>query len=507
MNFIDIGFLKIKFKETDWLDFFENFFPTEILPFLGINFYTRDFLPIFETKYWCPWFLNKKNYEVLEDMTEKDVIWGYTKEGYRFIIRISDNTLVINQNIKNPSSFESVRFFIGIISEYTSIIEEDIIVEGHATEINSHCGNEKNVLDKFIIEKNSSYKKEDVSFFVAKRQLTFDDNEKFLLRIAGNYKILTHENSFKCKGQNNCEGIAILGSLTKNKIDYLTLDPICDNLEGHKEDERVWYPGIARHCPQRPTEVPIKNIRDEEIDPLHYILFPKESPRLYFSGDDFYIGLKENKVAPPRRLENKTFPAFPCCYKTKQYERQEMYIDYLRCNTDDEFKMLFKKYSERGSSKKGIILPGQVGYISNYHPFENILKDTTKYLRTRLSDWKQLLKDEEIKFNDEVMRKCYKEFYRLGFVDFSNSLFEYFLSTSTPDIRFFYPFIERIFDTELMILVRKKSVMYEFLPVIKKSYKKNVSIVIKHYDGEDNVGYELITDLRDNFIIGRDEII
>lgn len=508
-NTTDIGFVEVHLFKTEWEEVFRRFVPGEEIPFVGIRTFTKRFIPLFETKYWCPWFFNYKNRQKTKEDRE-DILWGVTGSGTRFHIVVKKDLLIIEQGLRDSEGSCVIEIIKKFLLPNVKIIREERIVKGHAAYLKDNPREVSDLHEGFVFEKMNSPKQSKLSFYaIMKRKISEDDElpssgdkERFILKIVDNAKFIYHEEMFKCPGRAECLAARLLSSVSEERIRILISDHSPEDSKkifSGQGDPRVWYPGIARHCPYRPLVSRIDSIGQYDIDPEKQILFPKDSPCLYTAPEGYFIGLKENKVIPPKEYLEKygePYVAFPCCYIVSQYKRQRLYMSYLRCSSDENFRREVTKESEKESSRKQLLNPNQMGSISGYEPFDHLFRDRKRYFRKRVMDWDEIHPRREALESSDVAKLCYKEFFHLGYSDAAGSLMEYFKEEKLPDVRFFHPVLEESTDSRVMIFVKKENNIYFYKPrEVKKKFTSYIFIVMYIHNGRE-IGYEVLRDLR-----------
>jgi hypothetical protein len=493
----DIGSMEIKTGVVDWELVFKRYTPVEELPFLGIRRYTESLLPAYETKYWCPWFFDQKDRSGFK-MNENGVVWGFTDGGVRFLLNIKKNLIEIEGCIRGERVLESSKKIEKHLLEGVEILERRTRIRGHMSSIiKSYVGSE--YCEEFEFERINSSKNDRMSFYVMMSRVdTLGDRERFILKICEDSKVIYHEDMFSCPGAGRCSAQRLLESIGRRKIEELEdLILLSPNNTRLNDDPRVWYSGVARHCPCRPQGSDKGTHTDFRIDPKRQILFPKERPVLYTAPEGFYIGLKVNKVQPPEGYSKRygdPYPAFPCYYSIVQHKRQRAYIIYMSCANDHEFKTRMGVEGSRESSKKTLLEPGQRGSIVGYEPLENIFLDRKRYYRRRVTSWSIFFQDVTRKVSDLEMERCYKEFHHLDYSDAGGSLKDYFLRESLPNIRFYHPLIEERTNSRVIILIRKEDRVFLYKPYSPRKEFKHYIFVILYTQRDVDLGYEVIED-------------
>ncbi|KAI9467476.1 hypothetical protein BX667DRAFT_224519 [Coemansia mojavensis] len=241
-------------------------------------------------------------------------------------------------------------------------------------------------------------------------------------------------------------------------------------------DPRVYYKGIARHCPVRPT--PVVNPQNQQNTDTQ-ILYPKTNPRLYIAPPGYYISLKINKVKPPPGL--KPFPAFPCCIASQERRGNNVYKIYRECTTDEEFAEKIKDITLRTSTTR-LIEPEYTGSL--YMPL-NKFWNPNNFYRKRVLDWSsvfsvsgKLVVDSQVELNSR----------KLGLRD-TSGLQKYIDNDPAHDIRLTYHLINK----DMVILVKRPNDLLKQYSGKKLSQvDPKVTPVVIIYEDKELQGSEVI---------------
>ncbi|KAJ1946926.1 hypothetical protein GGF37_000825 [Kickxella alabastrina] len=249
-------------------------------------------------------------------------------------------------------------------------------------------------------------------------------------------------------------------------------------------DPRVFYAGIARHCPVKP--IPFKRFASTETNTPFQILYPKKDPVLYKAKPGYFIGLKINKVAAPEDHAFETLPAFPCCLLTPGYFSTSVHQIYLDSKDDDDFMHRVANKMLKVSSPT-LVRPGQVG--SCYTPL-NTIPGFKKKSRQRVTDWFVQLGCNFENITDAEYNRCLENFSRLGLRD-STTLRQY-IRHPLHDIRITYHMFEERMRKEVVIYINRNKKIVQFVrPQSKMSGLEQVHVIIYETKGLD--GFEVLT--------------
>lgn len=254
-----------------------------------------------------------------------------------------------------------------------------------------------------------------------------------------------------------------------------------DLLKLREGDPRVWYSGIARHCSVKPIIVDSNNINKQQIsNDGKYLLFPKKDSRVYCAPEGYYIGLKINRIPPPRYYVGEPYVAFPCCYKHPQNLPGTLYYKYIISGTDDEFK---RKVSEKyfREVKKTIVNRGFRGVV--YSPIREIVNNP-RLMRYRVEDWKKELGvDINVpRITQEEESVCFKNFAYLGYRD-PRTLMQYCRTVPDHDIRITYHIFSVRLEANIVVFVRDKNKIRMYNPIYFKSQFDNNVYIIAYDEG------------------------
>ncbi|KAJ2430907.1 hypothetical protein GGF41_000782 [Coemansia sp. RSA 2531] len=255
-----------------------------------------------------------------------------------------------------------------------------------------------------------------------------------------------------------------------------------------RADPRVYYPGIARHCPVKPT--PLKNFDvNTTCSNETQVLYPKHSPVLYKAPPGYFIGLKLNRITPPEDYPYPTFPVFPCCLKTKGYSLRSIYSVYLQSQDDAEFETKIQPLLTR-TSNPVLLDPECVGSL--YTPL-NKMSELKQYVRTRVTSWFEQLGCSFGNISEEEYQQCGKNFTKLGLRD-DTTLRDY-MNYELHDIRITYSLFEARLGANIVIYVNRDKGFFQFRTASSVEMKKKVYVIVyesKSKSGTSLCGFEVL---------------
>lgn len=249
-----------------------------------------------------------------------------------------------------------------------------------------------------------------------------------------------------------------------------------------RADPRVYYPGIARHCPVKPT--PVKNFdASTTCSNETQVLYPKSSPVLYKAPPGYFIGLKINRITPPEDYPYTTFPVFPCCLKTKGYSLKSIYSMYLQSQDDTEFQIKIQHLLSR-TSNPVLLDPECVGSL--YTPL-NKMSELKQYVRVRVTSWFEQLGCSFSDISEEEYQQCHKNFIKLGLRD-DTTLREY-LGYDLHDIRITYNLFETRLKANIVIYINRDKGFFQFRTTSSVEMKEKIYVIV--YESRVKIGTSL----------------
>ncbi|KAI9297798.1 hypothetical protein K502DRAFT_327914 [Neoconidiobolus thromboides FSU 785] len=176
-------------------------------------------------------------------------------------------------------------------------------------------------------------------------------------------------------------------------------------------DPKVFYTGILRHCSIKP--IPFKKFDLHEKNSDTQVLYPKDNPVLYRAPLGYFVSLKINKVKPSSGTA--IYPIFPCCIKSEERRKNNIYQIYKECSSDHEFKRKIELMLVRVLSTTIV----NIDYVSSIYTPLNSVWSASEYLRIRVVDWFEEFSCERFNenLNDEDKQILYRNTKDLGFID------------------------------------------------------------------------------------------